>query len=66
MPTNIIVKVHRGESIEAVLRRFSRRVRNSGLISEVLDHQAHQSPGERRRSKRQQAWQRKEKQERKR
>lgn len=61
MPTNIIVKVHRGELIDRVIARFARKVRNSGLISEVLDHQAHQSPGERRRSKRQQAWKRAQK-----
>ena len=45
------VVVEEGESIEAALRRFKRKVQQEAIIKEIKKHSVYYKPGEKRRMK---------------
>ena len=46
---NLEVKARRNESGEALIKKFSRKVKNSGIIREVLDRRYYDKPSVKRR-----------------
>ena len=46
---NLQVKARRNESGEALIKRFSRKVKNSGIVREVLDRRYYEKPSVKRR-----------------
>ena len=46
---NIEVKMRRNESSESLIRRFNRKVKDSGVIREVFDRKYYEQPSVKRR-----------------
>lgn len=46
---NLEVKARRNESGEALIKRFSRKVKDSGVIKEILDRRYYEKPSVKRR-----------------
>ena len=44
MATNLVVRPRRGESIERVIKRFNKKVKKLGIISDYKDHQSYMKP----------------------
>ncbi len=49
MPTNLVVKPRRNESIERVIKRFNKKIKKLGIIEEYKDKQRYMKPSEKRR-----------------
>lgn len=46
---NLEVKARRNESGEALIKRFSRKIKDSGIIREILDRRYYEKPSVKRR-----------------
>ena len=46
---NLQVKARRNESAESLIKRFSRKIKNSGIIREVMDRRYYDKPSVKRR-----------------
>jgi small subunit ribosomal protein S21 len=46
---NLQVKARRNESAESLIKRFSRKIKNSGIIKEVLERRYYEKPSIKRR-----------------
>ena len=46
---NLQVKARRNESAEALIKRFSRKIKNSGIVREVMDRRYYDKPSVKRR-----------------
>tara|TARA_Y100001938_G_C7919432_1_gene343661 strand:- start:465 stop:677 length:213 start_codon:yes stop_codon:yes gene_type:complete len=46
---NLQVKARRNESTESLIKRFRRKIKNSGIIKEVLDRRYYEKPSVKRR-----------------
>ena len=46
---NLEVKARRDESGEALIKRFSRKIKDSGIIREILDRRYYEKPSVKRR-----------------
>jgi len=46
---NLEVKARRDESGEALIKRFSRKIKDSGIIKEILDRRYYEKPSVKRR-----------------
>lgn len=53
MVTNVEVRPYEGESVERLLKRFSKRCRKEALVSEVFNKMYHKTKSQKRRAKRQ-------------
>lgn len=49
MPTNLIVRPRRGESIERAIKRFNKKVKKLGILDDFKEHQRYLKPSEKRR-----------------
>lgn len=46
---NIEVKARKNESVESLIKRFSRKIKETGIIKEVLDRRYYEKPSVKRR-----------------
>ena len=49
MPTNLIVRPRRNENIERTIKRFNKKIKKLGILSEYKEKQRYMKPSEKRR-----------------
>ena len=49
MATNLVVRPRRNENIERTIKRFNKKVKKLGIISDYKEHQSFMKPSEKRR-----------------
>ena len=49
MPTNLIVRPRRNENIERTIKRFNKKIKKLGILSEYREKQRYMKPSEKRR-----------------
>jgi len=60
MPTNVFCRARVGESQIGLINRFLKRCRHTGLLSEIIRHDAFVAPSRKRREKAKRAARRKQ------
>jgi small subunit ribosomal protein S21 len=49
MPSNLVVRPRRGESVERLVKRFNKKVKKLGIINECKERQRYTKPSDKKR-----------------
>jgi small subunit ribosomal protein S21 len=49
MPTNLVVRPRRGESIERAIKRFNKKIKKMGILTDYKEKQRYMKPSDKKR-----------------